>query len=96
MEIYEVFNLDIPHGNFSAHYDMQNKYLDIMHDKTSAVEISEDQFQNMPKGQQTILYIKHTTSTTQSTHQLVYQLCMPRTRTASRKDVPYRLGKPTA
>ena len=27
MEIYEVFNLHIPHRNFSACYDIQNKYL---------------------------------------------------------------------
>ena len=46
MEIYEIFNLDIPHGNFSAPYDIQNKYLGIMLDKTSAVEISEDSLQN--------------------------------------------------
>ena len=26
MEVYEVFNLDIPHGNLSAHYATQNKY----------------------------------------------------------------------
>ena len=37
MEIYEAFNLDIPHENFSAHYDIQNKYLGIMHNETSAV-----------------------------------------------------------
>ena len=38
MEIYEVFNMDIPYGNFSAHYDIQNKYLGIMHDETNMVE----------------------------------------------------------
>ena len=27
MEIYEVFNLDIPHGNFSACYDIQKQVL---------------------------------------------------------------------
>ena len=37
MEIYKVFILAIPHGNFSAHYDIQNKYLGIMHDKTSTI-----------------------------------------------------------
>ena len=44
LEIYKVFNLAIPHGNFSAHYSIQNRYLGITHDETSAVEISEDQF----------------------------------------------------
>ena len=52
MERYEVFNLDIPHRNFSAHYDIQNKYLGIMQDETSAVEISEDQFRTCKKGRQ--------------------------------------------
>ena len=27
LEIYKVFNLAIPHGNFSAHYNIQNRYL---------------------------------------------------------------------
>ena len=49
MEIYEVFNLDIPHRNFSAHYDIQNKYLGIMLGETSAVEISDDQFKTCQK-----------------------------------------------
>ena len=44
MEIYDVFNLDMPHRNFSTCYDIQNKYLSITLDETSAVEISEDQF----------------------------------------------------
>ena len=49
MEICEVFNLDIPHGNFSAHYNIQNKYLGIMHDETSTAKISEDQFKTGQK-----------------------------------------------
>ena len=49
LEIYEVFNLAIPHGNFSAHYSMHNIYLGIMHDETNAVEISEDQFKTCQK-----------------------------------------------
>ena len=43
LKIYEVFNLAIPHGNFSAHYTIHNKYLGIMHDETKEVGISEDQ-----------------------------------------------------
>ena len=34
LEIYEVFNLAIPHQNFLAHYSIQNRYLVIMHDGT--------------------------------------------------------------
>ena len=47
--IYEVFNLAIPHGNFSADYSIHNRYLGIMHDETKAVEISEDQFKTCQK-----------------------------------------------
>ena len=49
LEIYKVFNLAIPHGNFSAHNIIQNRYLGIMHDKAKAVEISEDIFKTCQK-----------------------------------------------
>ena len=49
MEIYKLFNLDIPHGNFSACYDIQNKYLGITLDETSTVEIVKDQFETCQK-----------------------------------------------
>ena len=45
VEIYEVFNLDIPHGNYSLCYDKENKYLGITLDETSTIEILKDQFQ---------------------------------------------------
>ena len=43
--IHEVFTLSIPHGNFSAHYDINTKYLGITKDETMAVELSITQFQ---------------------------------------------------
>ena len=43
--INEVFTLSIPHGIFSAHYDINTKYLGITKDKTMAVEVSPTQFQ---------------------------------------------------
>ena len=43
--IYEVFTLNIPHGNFTAHYDVTTKYLGITKDETMAVELSTNQFQ---------------------------------------------------
>ena len=49
LEIYEVFHLSIPHGNFPAHYSIQNRYLGITHDETKAVEISEGQFKTCQK-----------------------------------------------
>ena len=42
--LYEVFSLDISHGNFSAWYDINTKYLRITPDGIMAVEISEHQF----------------------------------------------------
>ena len=49
LEIYEVFNLVIPHRNFSACYNINSKYLGIKYDETKAVEISEDQFSTCQK-----------------------------------------------
>ena len=49
MEIYVVLNLDIPHRDFYTCYDTQNKYLGIILDETSTVEISEDQFKTCQK-----------------------------------------------
>ena len=49
LEIYEVFNLVIPHRNFSACYNIDYKYLDIAYDKTKAVEISEQHFSTCQK-----------------------------------------------
>ena len=58
MEIYEVFNLDIPHENFSTCYDIQNKYWGITLDKTSTVEISEDQFKTCQKANRQFCILK--------------------------------------
>ena len=39
------FTLDIPQGNYSAHYDVDTKYLGVTKDATMAVELSTTQFQ---------------------------------------------------
>ena len=44
LSIYKISTLDIPHGNFTAHYDVNIKYLDITQDETMAVEFSQQQF----------------------------------------------------
>ena len=49
LEVYEVFNLDIPHRHYSACYDIEKKYLGITLDETSVIEISEDQFKTCQK-----------------------------------------------
>ena len=43
--IYEVFTLNIPHGNFTAHSNVTTKYLEITKDEAMAVELSATQFQ---------------------------------------------------
>ena len=44
LSIYKIFTLDIPHGNFIAHYDSNTHYLSITQDGTMVVEISPHQF----------------------------------------------------
>ena len=43
--IHQILTLDIPQGNYSAHYDVDTKYLRITKDATMAVELSTTQFQ---------------------------------------------------
>ena len=42
--IHEVLTLSIPHGSFSAHYNINTKYLGVTKDATMAVELSTTQF----------------------------------------------------
>ena len=44
LSIYKIFALDIPHGNFTACYDISTKYLRITQDETMAVDILPGQF----------------------------------------------------
>ena len=44
LSISKIFTLDIPHGNFTAWYDITTQYLGITQDETMAVEISPHQF----------------------------------------------------
>ena len=44
LSIYQVFTLDIPHGNFTAQYDINFQYLGITQGETMAVEMSPHQF----------------------------------------------------
>ena len=43
--VHQVFTLDIPHGNYSACYDVNTKYFGVTKDATMAVELSTTQFQ---------------------------------------------------
>ena len=50
LEKYEVFNLAIPHRNFSACYSINKRYLGIMHDETKSSGNFRGSVQNMLKG----------------------------------------------
>ena len=84
---YEVFNLDIRPGNYPLHYDIEDKYLGITLDETSAIESLENQFQTWKRPMDNFVYSTHH-SWHLSNHQHIYHLSMPRTRIVSRKDVP--------
>ena len=43
--IHEVFTLDIPLGNYSAHYDVNTRYFRVTKDATMGLELSTAQFQ---------------------------------------------------
>ena len=45
IKIYEILTLSIPHGNYSARYNVDTKYLAVTKDATMAVELSTTQFQ---------------------------------------------------
>ena len=60
IEIHEVFKLDVLHGNYSLHYDIEDKYLGITFGETSAIEISENQFQICKKANGQFCFTKHT------------------------------------
>ena len=42
--IHQILTLNIPHGNYSAHYDVDTKYFGVTKDATMAVELSTTQF----------------------------------------------------
>ena len=43
--IHQVFTLDIPHGNYSAHYDINTQYFGITKDATMGLKLSSTQFE---------------------------------------------------
>ena len=43
--IHQILTLDIPHRNYSAHYDVHTKYFGVTNDTTMAVVLSTTQFQ---------------------------------------------------
>ena len=64
LKLCKVLNLAIPHGNFSACYNINSRYLGIMHDDTKAVGDFRITVQHLPKDSQTGFQFKYTSSTT--------------------------------
>ena len=55
--IHEVFTLDIPHGNYSAHYDINTRYFRVTKDATMGLELSTAQFQTCQQANGHFCYI---------------------------------------
>ena len=55
--IHEVFTLDIPHGNYSAHYDINTRYFGVTKDTTMGWELSTAQFQTCKQANGQFCYI---------------------------------------
>ena len=43
--IHQVFTLDIPHGTYSAHYNINTRYFGVTKDATMGLELSSTQFE---------------------------------------------------
>ena len=43
--IHQVLTLDIPHGNYSVHYDINTRYFGVTTDATMGLELSSSQFE---------------------------------------------------
>ena len=55
--IHQVFTLDIPHGNYSACYDINTKYFRVTKDATMGLELSTTQFQMCQQANGQFCYI---------------------------------------
>ena len=44
LQIYEVFNLPVPHSNLSAQYKINNRYIGVKYNETKAVAITDQQY----------------------------------------------------
>ena len=86
LSIYKIFTFDIPHANFTAHYDVNTKYLGITqwkfcHNSSGFVKKQMDNF----------VPFLHLFNHLQ-THHLALLPCMPRMQPAFQPDVLYRSG----
>ena len=92
LSIYKIFTVDILHGNFTAHYDINTQNLRITQDKAMAVE-SHHASSGLVKQQMNsyVPFLHHFNHL--QTHYLALQLCTPRIQLVFLPDVHYRLQK---
>ena len=74
IDIYEVFNLEIPHINYSLCYDIDSKYLGITLDETSTIEISDNQFNMCKKANRQFCILNAPLMTCQPTNMFIISL----------------------
>ena len=55
--IHQVFTLDIPHGNYSAQYDVNTRYFGVTKDATMGLELSSTQFETCQQANGQFCYI---------------------------------------
>ena len=55
--VHQVFTLGIPHRNYSAHYDINTRYLGVTKDVTMGVDLSIAQFQTCQQANRQFCYI---------------------------------------
>ena len=55
--IHQVFTLYMPHGNYSAHYDINTRYFGVTKDATMGLELSTTQFQTCQQANGQFCYI---------------------------------------
>ena len=58
--IHQVFTLDIPHGNYSACYDINTRYFGVTKDATMGLELSTTQFQTCQQANGQFYHISYT------------------------------------
>ena len=93
LEMYEVFNLAIPHRNFLAWYNINSKYLGITYDKTKAMQISEQQLSICQRLMDNLAILMHLFNHL-PTHHHVLQPYTQRTKQEFRKDAHCKSGMP--
>ena len=77
--IHQVLTLDIPHGNYSAHYDINTWYFGVTTDATMGLELSPSQLNYVNRPMDSSATFQHPFNLW-LTHQHASPCCMPKAR----------------